>query len=71
MKETITIHRTGIYTTDHLCKMLDVSQQNLAAARRSGALRAARKGRRIIYLGEWVLGWLQEGPETVKDGGDA
>jgi hypothetical protein len=59
MQETIpTIHPTGIYATDDLCAMLDVSPATLSEARRSGALRSTRKGRRIIYLGEWVLAWL-------------
>ncbi|HKB39798.1 MAG TPA: helix-turn-helix domain-containing protein [Gemmataceae bacterium] len=56
MPNTITaIHPTGIYNTDDLCAMLDVSPQTLAEARRDGTLRATRKGRRVIYLGEWVL----------------
>jgi len=63
MLDTITIHPTGIYTTDDLCLMLDVSAQTIAEARRSGALRGARKGRRVVYLGEWVLAWLRSEQE--------
>jgi hypothetical protein len=62
MPDTATIHPTGLYGTDDLCAMLDVSPQTLADARRSGALRAVRKGRRVIYLGEWVLDWLKADP---------
>jgi hypothetical protein len=59
MPDTITIHPTGIYGTDDLSEMLDVSLDTQADARRSGSLRFARKGRRIIHLGEWVLDWLR------------
>jgi hypothetical protein len=67
MSDTITIHPTGIYTSDDLCAMLDVSPQTLADARRSGALRSTRKGRRVIYLGEWVLDWLRIAEEVPRD----
>jgi hypothetical protein len=60
---TIAIQPTGIYSTDDVCAMLDASPDTLAAARRSGELRGVRKGRRIIYLGEWVLAWLRAGQE--------
>jgi hypothetical protein len=66
MPDTITIHQTGIYTTDDLCEMLDVSPQTMADARRSGTLRATRKGRRLIYLGEWVLAWLRRESEPLE-----
>lgn len=64
MLDTITIQPTGVYSTDDLCAMLDVSPETLAYARRLGELKATRKGRRIIYLGEWVLAWLRE-PEVA------
>jgi hypothetical protein len=59
MPDTITIQPTGIYGSDAVCAMLDVSPQTLAAARRSGELCAVRKGRRWLYLGEWLLAWLR------------
>jgi hypothetical protein len=61
---TTTIHPTGLYGTDDVCAMLDVSPETLADARRSGELRAARKGRRVIYLGEWLLTWLRQEEAT-------
>jgi hypothetical protein len=60
MPDTYTIQPTGIYSTGDLCAMLDVSPDSLAAARRAGELRWTRKGRRVIYLGEWVLTWLRQ-----------
>jgi hypothetical protein len=65
MPETITINPLAVYTADQLSAMLDVSESTLAEARRSGALRATKKGRRRIYLGEWVLAWLRD--ETAKE----
>ncbi len=60
MPDTLTIHPNAVYSTDVLCALLDVSPQTLADARRTGELRSVRKGRRVIYLGEWVLAWLRQ-----------
>jgi hypothetical protein len=54
-----TISSTGIYDDALLCDVLGVSAQTLARARQDGALRYTRKGRRILYLGTWVLSWLE------------
>jgi hypothetical protein len=59
MPETISIDPLAVYTGDQLSAMLDVSEVTLAEARRSGALRWVKKGRRALYLGEWVLDWLR------------
>ena len=59
MPETIAINPLAVYSADQLSAMLDVSEATLAEARRSGALRATKKGRRVLYLGEWVLDWLR------------
>jgi Helix-turn-helix domain len=66
MPDTFTIEPNGVYGNDDVCTMLDVSPQTLAGARRTGALRAARKGRRWLYLGEWLLEWLRQ-PEGPTD----
>jgi hypothetical protein len=59
MPNTVSIDPLAIYTGDQLSAMLDVSEVTLAEARRSGALRSVKKGRRVLYLGEWVLDWLR------------
>jgi hypothetical protein len=68
MPHTITIQPTGIYSSDDLSVMLDVSPQTLADARKAGHLRAVRKGRRWIHLGEWVLAWLNADPAPGQEG---
>jgi len=37
---------------------LDIPTATLARARRAGRLRFTRKGRRVLYLGQWILDWL-------------
>jgi hypothetical protein len=59
MPSTFAIHPLAVYSSTQLSDMLDVSETTLAEARRSGALRATKKGRRVLYLGEWVLDWLR------------
>jgi hypothetical protein len=69
MPDTVTINPLSVYTSEQLSTMLDASEATLAEARRSGALRATRKGRRVLYLGEWVLDWLRAEPaqEAARD----
>jgi hypothetical protein len=56
---SIRIDPDGIYDDDLLYGELGVSAQTLARARREGDLRFTRKGKRVLYLGQWVLDWLQ------------
>lgn len=69
MESVITIHPTAIYSSDDVCAMLDVSPQALTVARRSGELKSARKGRRVVYLGEWLLEWLRSDDNSAQDDG--
>jgi hypothetical protein len=60
MPDTIpTLNPLAVYSGDQLSAILDVGEATLADARRSGALRSVKKGRRVIYLGEWVIAWLK------------
>jgi hypothetical protein len=65
----ISIDPTGIYDDALLCDLLGVSAQTLTRARRSGDLRHTRKGQRILYLGNWVLEWLQVDAHQDAAGG--
>jgi hypothetical protein len=55
----IRIEPDGIYDDDMVYGALDVSAQTLARARREGRLRFSRQGRRVLYLGRWLLDWLK------------
>lgn len=39
---------------------LDIPSSTLARARRKGQLRYTRKGRRVLFLGRWLLDWLTD-----------
>jgi hypothetical protein len=56
--EPARIEPDGIYDDLLLYRALEISATTLAQARRSGFLRHTRKGKRILYLGQWVLDWL-------------
>jgi hypothetical protein len=64
---TTTIHPTGVYSPDDVCDLLGISPQVVADARRTGALRSVRRGRRALILGAWVLAWLRDEQEEVGD----
>jgi hypothetical protein len=59
MITAIQIDPNGIYDDTRLYGVLEVSASTLAKARRGGRLRYCRQGKRILYLGSWVLAWLE------------
>jgi hypothetical protein len=54
----VRIDPDGVYDDDLLYAALEVSAATLSRARRDGRLTYTRQGRRILYLGRWVLDWL-------------
>lgn len=65
MGETFRIDPAGIYDDSALVLGLGITQATLARARRAGELRFARKGKRTLYRGEWVLTWLEHDAKAV------
>ena len=55
----LVIEPTAVYTDGDLVLGFDLTHAALARARRDGDLRSTRKGRRTLYLGRWVLAWLE------------
>lgn len=49
----------AIYDDGAVYAAIEVSAATLARARRTGRLRSSRQGRRILYLGRWLLDWLE------------
>lgn len=48
----------ALYDAQTLRLTLGVSVAAINRARRDGTLRHCRQGTRILYLGRWVLDWL-------------
>ena len=71
MVSPIKIDPDSIYDDGSLVLMLDVSTATLARARRDGRLRYTRQGRRVLYLGQWILDWLAARMPLPEGGGDA
>jgi hypothetical protein len=59
MASTFSIDPTAIYDDGAISLALKVPLATLARARRNGQLRYSRKGRRVLYLGAWILAWVQ------------
>ena len=57
----VKIDSESVYDDGSILFTLDISSETLARARREGGLRFARKGRRVLYLGRWILDWLEAG----------
>ena len=58
MPSTLSIDPNAIYDDGTISLALDLPLATLAQARKKGQLRYTRKGKRIFYLGKWVLDWL-------------
>lgn len=71
MIEGFPIDPRAVYDDAALSVALGVSAESLAHARQSGYLRYARKGRRILYLGQWILDWLERDSLAEKGVSDA
>jgi hypothetical protein len=64
----VCIDPRAVYDDGVLLLTLDIPSATLARARRDGRLRYARQGRRILYLGQWVLDWLTaDARQGVRD----
>jgi hypothetical protein len=60
MVHGILIDAAAVYDDSSLELALGVSDAALAKARKAGKLRFTRQGHRILYIGRWVLEWLEE-----------
>jgi hypothetical protein len=49
-----------LYDTGAVVLGLEIPSATIARARREGRLRYTRKGRRVLYLGGWLLDWLTD-----------
>ena len=68
MQQEVSIAPDSIYDDGALHLALGLTPATLAQARRSGALRFSRKGKRTFYLGQWILDWLKtDSGKGVRD----
>jgi hypothetical protein len=59
MIEPVRIEPEALYDDGALRQAIGLTPSALAAARRTGALRYTRQGKRTLYLGAWILAWLE------------
>lgn len=59
MTQGFSIDAGAVYDDAALQIALGMGAESLASARKSGGLRFTRKGRRIFYLGRWILDWME------------
>jgi hypothetical protein len=59
MTSPVCIDPRAVYDDGAVLLTLDLPSATLARARRDGRLRFSRQGRRTLYLGQWLLDWLE------------
>jgi hypothetical protein len=64
--DAIRIDPDAFYNDGQLRLVLGVTTRTLTQARRAGHLCFTRKGRRLLYRGEWVIDWLKPS-QTQKE----
>ncbi len=64
MASTLTIEPNAIYDDGALVLGLSLTHAALARARRAGELRFARKGKRVLYRGQWIIDWLERSEDA-------
>jgi hypothetical protein len=67
MTAPVLIEAQGLYDDRALRQTLGLTDATLAKARRSGALRFSRQGKRTLYRGAWVLAWLDAASEPTTE----
>ena len=67
MVSVVRIDPTGIYDDGALRHELGLAHAAVNRARRTGRLRFTRQGHRVLYLGQWVLDWLQADGQNGKE----
>ena len=58
MQKPLSIEPAQLYDDGALYLAAGIRPATLARARRDGRLRFTKQGHRVLYLGEWILDWL-------------
>ena len=66
MIEPVLIEPAAFYDDGALYQALGLTPTTLADARRAKSLRFSRKGKRVLYKGEWILSWLEASAELPE-----
>ena len=67
MAANLSIDPNGIYDDGTLVLALGLTHATLARARREGRLRFTREGKQVLYLGRWLLDWLEGGAVPLHE----
>jgi hypothetical protein len=59
MERPLSLEPSSLYDDGALQLAAGIAPATLARARRSGRLRFTQQGKRTLYLGQWILDWLQ------------
>lgn len=54
------IHPTGVYSRVLAARALGISEATFAGLVREGRLQVAQQGQRLLFLGAWLLDYLED-----------
>jgi hypothetical protein len=64
------IHRDAVYTLSQATHVLGMAEGTLAREIHLGRIRSARRGGRTLFLGAWLIAWVESGTESPDCGCD-
>jgi hypothetical protein len=70
MTSPVEVSPNAIYDDGALYLQVGIAPNATAKARREGKLRYLRVGRRVLYLGQWLLDWLDSAERVERRSAD-
>lgn len=67
MPKPIIIDPAAVWEDGQLRLALGLTSSLLSRERREGRLRFKRAGNQILYLGQWILDWLDASPTAQRE----
>ncbi len=55
----LTVEPTAIYDEYQIRRALGLTEHLMLKERRDGRIKFARRGRRVYYLGSWIINWME------------
>lgn len=68
MSGVLQVRPEAFYAEEVVRERLGLSESTLASARKSGALRYAKRGHRVLIRGDWLRAWLEADADREPEG---
>jgi hypothetical protein len=60
------VHPTGVYGREQARAILGLPDSTFRLECQSGRLRSSRRGKRLYFLGQWLIDWVSATPASER-----